>query len=161
MPLEQHHSPRTDRRRPQHSLFHIHGLRGRRRRYRRQEDAINAQLSLDWHPPHLFYLTLGIMLLSVADAHNTLQLLQLGAQEMNLLMDYLIRRDIDLFVTVKLAMTAVCLVVLVGYHHLSLFKRLKIRHILYSIFALYAGLISYEIAIWPGQGRVFLFLPAL
>ncbi len=157
MPLQQQYPPRTDRRRPQsHSLLHVHGMRGRRRRYRRRQDQVDTRLSLDWHPPHLLCLTLGIMLLCVADAHNTLQLLQLGAKEMNSLMDYLIRRDIDLFVTVKLGVTAACLVVLVGCQHLSLSKRLKIRHVIYSVFVLYAALISYEVAIWPGQGMAFL-----
>ncbi len=99
------------------------------------------------------------MMLCAADAHNTLQLLQLGAKEINSFMDYLIRRDIELFVRVKLGMTATCLVVLVGYQHIALFQLVRIRHILYAILTFYTGLISYEVAIWPGPYIPFIFIP--
>lgn len=157
---EQRDSQCRDRRRThKHPLIHVHGLRGRRRQHRRQEDQLQAQRALDWHDPQLLTLSLAIMVLCVADAHNTLQLLQLGAKEMNAFMDYLIQRDIELFVAVKLGMTAVCLVVLVGYQHIALFQLVKIRHLLYVICAFYAGLISYELAIWPGPHIPLLFIP--
>lgn len=151
--------PLADRRTKQASPFSLRALRARRRHVRRESDRSNPQLSLDWHAPRLLALTLAIMLLCLADAHNTLQLMWLGAQETNLLMDYLIRHGIRSFVQIKLGLTALCLVVLVAYQHVSLFDRFKIRHVLYTIFAFYVALIGYEILIWPGAGIPFIFLP--
>src|SRR3569623_529132 len=90
--------PLADRRIKQSSPFSLPGLRGRRRLFRRESDRSNPQLTLDWHGPRLLVLTLAIMVLCLADAHTTLQLMRLGAQEANLWMAFLIRRDIHYFV---------------------------------------------------------------
>src|SRR3569833_1784019 len=153
--------PLADRRKKQSSPFSLPGLRGRRRQFRRESDRSNPQLTLDWHGPRLLVLSLARMVLCLADAHNTLQLLRLGAQEAKLLMDFLIRRDIHSFVQIKLGLTALCLVVLVANQHVSLFVRIKIRHGLYTIFACYVALVGYEILIWPGAGIPLIFLPVL
>lgn len=150
--------PLADRRTKQATPFHLHALRGRRRHFRRESDRVNPHLSLDWHAPRLLALTIAIMLLSLADAHNTLQLMRHGAQEVNLLMDYLIRRNIDSFVQVKLGLTALGLIVLVAYHNVALFERFKIRHVLYTIFAFYVALVGYEMLIWPGPNSPLIFL---
>lgn len=134
-------------------------LHGRRRQHRRLGESGSASTPLDWHPPHLLAIILAILILCLADAHNTLQLLVSGAQEINLLMDFLIRKDPRLFLMVKLGITGACLVVLVAYQHFVIFNRLRIRHILYSIFGLYLGLIGYELAIWPGQHLAFFLIP--
>src|SRR3569833_2191977 len=102
--------PLADRRKNQSSPFSMPGLRGRRRQFRRESDRSNPQLTLDWHGPRLLVLPLAILVLCLADAHNSLLLLRLGAQEANLLMDYLIRRVILSFVHIKLGLTALCLV---------------------------------------------------
>jgi len=148
-----------DRRQKQaHPWFNIHCLRGRRRAYRRVADTNNPSLTLDWHQPHLLYITLAILFLCFVDAHNTLQLLQQGAEEANFFMDTLIRRSMVLFLAVKLGLTAVCMLVLVSYHHIMLFNLIRIRHVIYSIFGVYIGLIGYEIVIWPGPGVPFLLI---
>lgn len=152
--------PAAERRRRHASPFvSLHGLRGRRRRFRRAEDKLNPDLALDWHAPQLLGIVLGIMLLCLADAHNTLQLMQLGARELNLLMDYLIRQGVAPFVQVKLGLTALCLMLLVAHQHVALFKRFKVRHLLYIVFAFYTILIGYELMIWPGPGIPFIFIP--
>lgn len=156
--IPEQRGPLADRRTKQPSPFHLHALRGRRRHFRRESDRLNPHLSLDWHAPRLLALTIAIMLLCLADAHNTLQLMQHGAQEVNLLMDYLIRRDIDSFVQIKLGLTALGLIVLVAYHNVPLFERFKIRHVLYTIFAFYVALVGYEMLIWPGADIPFIFL---
>jgi hypothetical protein len=46
-------------------------LRSNRRQLRREEDADG--LFIDWHHPWLFFLALGIMMLSCADAFMTLR----------------------------------------------------------------------------------------
>ena len=150
----------TDRRKKQaHPWRNIHCLRGRRRRHRRLSDTANPYLTLDWHHPHLLYITLTILFLCFADAHNTLQLLAEGATEVNLFMDRLIHSSITLFMTVKMGMTAVCLVLLVSYHQCVLLKRFRVRHMIYSVLGLYVGLIAYQLAIWPGTGIPFILLP--
>lgn len=154
---EEQRGPLSDRRRPNASPFA--GLRGRRRRHRRLADRSNPHLTLDWHGPGLLGAALGVLVLCLADAHNTLQLMQLGARELNVLMDYLIRQGVAPFVQVKLAVTALGLIVLVAYQHVALTGRFKVRHVLYSLLALYAALIGYELAIWPGPGIPFLFIP--
>ena len=145
------------RRRLSHPWLNLHGLRGRRRCHRRQSDRANPDLALDWHPPHLLFVVLAILLLCAADANNTLQLLLWGAREINLLMELLIDTGPRVFLAVKLLTTGACLVVLVAYEHFVLFRRLRIRHVLYSVFGLYVGLIAYELAMWPGH-RLAIFL---
>src|SRR3569833_1296021 len=87
--------------------------------------------------------------------------MRLGAQEAKLLMDYLIRRDIHSFVQIKLGLTALSLEVLVAYQHVSLFDRIKIRHVLYTFFAFYVALVGNEILNWRGAGIPLIFLPVL
>ena len=53
----------------------------RRRGARRREDA--DVIFVDWHHPWLFFLSVGIMLLSCTDAFLTLTLLQRGMIEAN------------------------------------------------------------------------------
>lgn len=142
-----------------HPWLNIHCLRGRRRQHRRESDLYNPALTLDWHHPHLLYITLGTLFLCFADAHNTLQLLWEGAVEVNGFMDTLIRKSPTLFIEVKLALTAVCLVILVSYHHITLLNRVRIRYMLYSVFSIYVGLIGYELAIWPGHGIPLILIP--
>lgn len=143
-----------------HPWLNIHCLRGRRRRYRRVSDAHNPALSLDWHPSHLLLITLATLFLSFADAHNTLQLLWDGAVEINGFMDTLIHKSATLFIGVKLGLTAVCLIVLVGYQHFTFLNRIRVRYLLYSVFSIYVGLIGYELAIWPGHGIPLILIPS-
>src|SRR3569832_2620237 len=70
--------PLADRRKNQSSPFSLPCLRGRRRLFRRESDRSNPQLTLDWHVPRLLVLTLAIMVLCLADAHNLLFLLWFG-----------------------------------------------------------------------------------
>jgi len=142
-----------------HPWLNIHCLRGRRRQYRRASDSYDPALILDWHHPHLLLVTLATFFLCIADAHNTLQLIMDGAVEVNGFMDMLIQKSAALFIGVKLGLTAVCLIVLVSYHHLTLLNRVRVRHLLYSVFSIYVVLIGYELAIWPGQGIPLILIP--
>lgn len=155
---EQRRAQLADRRRPSSPFSSLHGLRGRRRRFRRDADSANPQLSLDWHAPKLLVLTIGIMLLCLADAHNTLQLIKAGAEEMNLVMEYLLSRGTLPFVWVKLGLTALSLVVLVAYQHVAVVGPFRVRHVLYSILLLYLALVSYEVILWSGAEQLSLFL---
>ena len=66
-------------------------LRSRRRAARRTGDA--EPLFLDWHHPWLFFLAVGIMIMSCMDAFFTLQLLERGMVEINPVMDAVIKRS--------------------------------------------------------------------
>jgi hypothetical protein len=150
----------VDRRQTQaHPWLNIHSLSGRRRQHRRESDSYNPTLNLDWHHSHLLYITLATLFLCFADAHNTLQLLSDGAMEVNGFMDILIHKSAALFMGVKLGLTAVCLIILVSHHHFTLLNRIRVRYLLYSVFSIYVGLIGYELAIWPGDGVPFIFIP--
>jgi len=155
---EQRRVQSADRRRPSSPFSSLHGLRGRRRSFRRDADRVNPRLSLDWHAPQLLVLTIGIMLLCLADAHNTLQLIKAGAEEMNLVMEYLLSRGTLPFVWVKLGLTALSLVVLVAYQHVTVVGPFRVRHVLYSILLLYLALVSYELILWSSAEQLSLFL---
>ena len=143
-----------------HPWLNIHCLRGRRRRHRRESDAYNPTLNLDWHHPHLLFITLATLFLCFADAHNTLELIWDGAVEVNGFMDILINKSATMFMWVKLSLTAVCLIILVGYQHFTILNRIRVRYLLYSVFSIYVGLIGYELAIWPGHGIPLILIPS-
>lgn len=151
----------VDRRQTQaHPWLNIHSLSGRRRQHRRESDLYNPALTLDWHHPHLLYITLATLFLCFADAHNTLQLLWDGAVEVNGFMDTLIHKSVALFMGIKLGLTAVCLIILVSHHHFTLLNRIRVRYLLYTVFSIYVGLIGYELAIWPGPGVPLILIPS-
>ena len=122
---------------------------GLRRRDLRRTDDQGGGYYVDWYEPSLLYLTLATIILSSLDAALTLQLLRLGATEINPFMDLLIRQDIRLFVTAKLTITSASLLFLVIHHKFRLFGHIKVRHLLYGILSLYSALIVYELSIWP------------
>lgn len=145
------------RQRPAHP-FALHRLRGRRRQLRRTEDLPRA-LDLDWHQPQLFLATTLLMLLCVADAHNTLQLLSVGASEINPFMDLLIRADTQLFVAGKLGITGVAVVILAACHNYRLGRYLRIRHLIYGFVGMYATLIVYQLNLWPSENILMFIRP--
>ncbi len=134
---------RRDRRR-QIRPFSMPGLCGRRRRLRRAGDRIGREEGLDAYPPTLMFTTIAILLLCALDAHNTLIILELGGREINPLMDFLIQTDHHLFIAGKFALTGFGVLLFVGYHHVSLWRQIKVRYILYGLLALYLLLIAYQ-----------------
>ncbi len=130
--------------------FNMHAMCGRRRRLRRTGDAIFVEHGVDVYPSGLLFVTLAILLLCALDAHNTLTILSLGGTEMNPFMDLLIQTDLYLFVGIKFILTGVGVVLFVGYHHLYLWKVIKVRYILYSVLVLYLLLIGYQWVLLAG-----------
>src|SRR5512134_2537158 len=93
-----------ERRRQDRRRFSLQALFGalftlRRRRSRRKDDQINAYI--DWYEPWPLVASVVIILLSSLDAFLTLILLNHGAVELNVLMDWLIKVDIRTFAAVK------------------------------------------------------------
>lgn len=117
-------------------------LRSRRRIRRRVCDG--AEPFVDWHHPWLFFLGVGVMLLSVTDAFLTLRLLERGAIEINPFMRILIDHDTLVFVSTKLALTGVGLLLLVYTSQLLLFQRVRVGAFITAFFCMYACLICYE-----------------
>jgi len=115
----------------------------RRRRSRRKGDHINSYV--DWYEPWPLVASLVIILLSGLDAFLTLVLLNHGAVELNMLMDWLIKTDIRTFAAVKLAMTGLALIVLVLHFNFHLYRVLPVRYLMCALMSLYAFLITHEI----------------
>jgi hypothetical protein len=140
----------AERRRLDRRRFTLRTLFGalftlRRRRSRRRGDQMNTYV--DWYEPWPLVASVVIILLSSLDAFLTLVLLNHGAVELNILMDWLIKMDIRTFAAVKLAITGLALVVLVVHFNFHLYKVLPVRYLMYALMPLYAFLIAHEISL--------------
>jgi len=142
--------PTLERRRQNRRRFSLRSLFGalftlRRRRSRRKDDQLNTYI--DWYEPWPLFASMVIILLSSLDAFLTLILLNHGAVELNILMDWLIKMDIRTFAAVKLAITGLALVILVLHFNFQIYKVLPVRYLMYALMPLYAFLIAHEISL--------------
>ena len=96
---------------------------------------------VDWHEPHLLFLALVILLLSVADAFLTLILLNHGATEAN--PAFVLNRHPQLFAAVKMLFTGVGVLVLVAVARARVFS-VRVATVLHWLLVAYAALIFYE-----------------
>jgi hypothetical protein len=140
----------VERRRQDRRRFNLRSLFGalftlRRRRSRRKDDQLNTYI--DWYEPWPLVASVVIILLSSLDAFLTLILLDHGAVELNILMDWLIKMDIRTFAAVKLAVTGLALVILVLHFNFNLYKVLPVRYLIYALMPIYAFLIAHEISL--------------
>jgi hypothetical protein len=117
----------------------------RRRRSRRKNDRLNSYT--DWYEPWPLIASVVVILLSSLDAFLTLILLNHGAVELNILMDWLIKTDIRTFAAVKLAVTGLALIVLVLHFNFHIYRVLPVRYLMYALMPLYAFLIAHEISL--------------
>ncbi len=115
----------------------------RRHLHRRCDD--NEAVFLDWHHPWLFFLSVGTMLLSVADAFLTLLLLERGMIEANPIMRIAMGESTTLFVGTKLTMTAFGILVLVYLAKQQFLNRFRTGLFLTAFFSAYACLVCYEL----------------
>jgi uncharacterized protein DUF5658 len=116
------------------------GITPRRRGGRR---AGEQHLPIDWHEPYLLFLSLTILLLSVADAFLTLTLIMGGAQEANPLLAYILRDHPEWFAALKMGLTGAGVLFLVAMARSRLFS-LRVGFVLQGIFVAYVALIAYE-----------------
>ncbi len=126
--------------------FSRYSLVGRRKKNRRFDEDKNYYV--DRYGPKYLILVVSILLLCAMDALLTLVLLNHGGVELNPVMAVLIEKDATLFLTVKLTITAVNLVVLLVHKNFLIFSRLKLRNIIFSLFFLYFILILYEVYLY-------------
>lgn len=117
------------------------GLTPRRRGGRRASDRDGV---VDWHEPHLLFLSITILLLSVADAFLTLTLMDKGATEANPFMAFVLDRHPELFATVKMLFTGIGVLVLVAVARTRLFSVVRVATVLHWLLIAYAALIFYE-----------------
>lgn len=130
-----------DRRRLTLGSFLRGGITPRRRNGRR---AGEQHLPVDWHRPYLLFLSLMILLLSVADAFLTLTLIMAGATEANPFLAFILRDHPELFAVVKMGLTGSGVLVLVAVARSRLFSIVRVETVLQGLFVAYVALIAYE-----------------
>jgi len=118
-------------------------FRPRRRTSRRESD--QHHYFFDWHRPRVLYLALGVLLLSCTDALFTLNLINIGASEGNALMASMLAGGVDRFVTSKIWITSLSVVILVVAARRRLFGVFNVEHLLQFFCAGYFLLICYEV----------------
>ena len=115
----------------------------RRRNFRRHQDMTNSYT--DWYSPWPLIATLAIIILCFIDAFLTLILLGKGAVELNIFMDLLIKKDIQLFTIVKMSVTGIALIVLVMHFNFRVYRIITVRYLIYAFVPLYMLLVAHEI----------------
>ena len=115
----------------------------RRRQHRRSTEA--DVIFLDWHHPWLFFLAVGTMILSCADALLTLQLIDRGMSELNPAMLALLDAGTSTFAAVKLALTACGILTLVFLAKVNFLNRFRTGLFLTAFFSGYSILVCYEL----------------
>ncbi len=138
------HSERgIERRTPSLSTLHGALFKYRRRGSRRQGEHINSYV--DWYGHWTLLATFTVILLCCADAFLTIVLLSNGAAEMNVLMDWLIQKDIRSFAVVKMGVTGLALVVLVMHLNFRVYKVIAVRYLIFALVPMYSMLIAHEL----------------
>jgi hypothetical protein len=115
----------------------------RRRRPQRRLDDFRYH-SLDWHAAHLLALSIGILLLSAADAFMTVTLLSRGAIEVNPIMALVVYKSAALFAALKMGMTGVGVLTMVFLARYRFMRVLRVELVMYAIFVGYLVLLGYE-----------------
>lgn len=93
----------------------------------------------------MLYLALAILLMCSADALFTLNLLAIGAEEMNVLMDALITHDVERFLALKIGVTGASVVLLGVAARRQFLGVIPVFRVLQFFCAGYAVLILWEL----------------
>ncbi len=117
--------------------------RSRRHASRRDDDS--GVIFLDWHHPWLFFLAVGIMLLSCADAFLTLTLMQHGMIEANPFMNAMLDQGTSVFAVSKVVMTGTSILILVFLAKSRFMNRFRTGLFLTIFFSAYCCLVCYEL----------------
>jgi hypothetical protein len=128
----------------------------RRRRPPRRLDDSRFQ-PVDWYSAHLLALSVGILMFSAADAFLTAILVAHGADEVNPVMANLFYRSVAIFAAYKMAMTGVCIVLMVFLARYRFMRMFRVELFMYLVLMVYAWLILYEM----GMLKVSKDLPIL
>ena len=90
-------------------------------------------------------MSIGILLLSAADAFLTGILLLHGADEVNPFMAVFVYRSVATFAAFKMALTGVSIVSLVFLSRYRFMRVLRVDLVLYAVLVIYFWLIAYEL----------------
>lgn len=132
---------RDDRRRLTLRTFIQGGLTPRRRGGRRAEDHSGV---IDWHSPHLLFLSVTILSLSVVDAFLTLHLIGEGATEANPFLAFVLEEHPQAFAAIKMGLTGLGILVLVAVARARVFGVMRVAVVLHGVALGYLALILYE-----------------
>jgi hypothetical protein len=130
----------TDRRRLSLRSLVYGAWRGRRVAERRTGTPAGY---VDRYPSSVVLAAVALFTLAMADAYGTLVLLEAGAQEVNPVMEALLQAEPAWFVPLKLAITAVGVLLLVLHKNFSL-GQIPALKLLYGLLGLYGCLVAYE-----------------
>ncbi len=117
----------------------------RSRRHQLRRDADSDAIFTDWHHPWLFFLAVGIMLLSCTDAFLTLLLIERGMIEANPFMAAMLGQGAATFAVSKVFMTGTSILILVFLAKSQFMNRVRTGLFLTIFFSLYCCLVCYEI----------------
>lgn len=117
----------------------------RSRRHKLRRDADSDVVFMDWHHPWLFFLSVGIMLLSCADAFLTLLLIDRGMIEANPFMAAMLGQGAATFAVSKVFMTGTSILILVFLAKSQFMNRVRTGLFLTIFFSFYCCLVCYEI----------------
>ncbi len=106
---------------------------------------------VDWYSAHLLAVSVGILLLSAADAFLTAILLLHGADEINPIMAVLVYRSVAVFAASKMAMTGISIMVMVFLSRYRFMRVLRVDLVLYAVLLVYVWLIGHEIWMLKGS----------
>lgn len=120
------------------------GIKMGRRIGERRVSEKGKPVYVDRYTGNVLLCVIAILLLSALDAYLTLNILNEGGEEINWFMAVLIEESTEKFVAVKLALTAMALILLVIHHNVRLSEFFRVRHLKYAILAGYSTLIGYE-----------------
>jgi hypothetical protein len=137
------------RRRPWWSVVYGSFNPRRRRPTRRLDDS--RFHPVDWYSAHLLAVSLGILLLSAADAFLTPFLLLRGADEVNPVMAVLVYRSVAMFAAFKMAMTGASILTMVFLSRYRFMRLVRVEVVLYAALAVYTWLIGYELWMLKGS----------
>ncbi len=133
-----------DRRKNSTPLFSRYTLSGRRMKARREKEE-EENYYVDRYEYKYLILIVAIVTLSISDAYFTLNLLQGGGIELNPFMAILISVNSNLFLVIKIFLTAGCVLFFLSHKNFRVFGRLRIVNMMYTVFILYVVLIVYEV----------------
>lgn len=143
-----HYTERTDRRQITVGFFSKHRLNGRRKNLRREDDLISSAHYVDRYQSQTIAASLAILVLCIFDAFMTLNLLNHGATEINLMMRLAIEEGVAAFILTKYLMTAISVIFLVVHSHFRIARSWHVRHIISGFALVYVVLLIYEVALW-------------
>ena len=135
---------RTERRRRRVWSVWYGSFKPRRRSHPRRVDDVRFH-SLDWYSAHLLAVSIGISLLSMADAFLTVTLLNSGADEVNPIMATLLEHGTLAFIAFKMAITGVCVTALVVLSKYRFLRLIRVEIVIYLVLVSYFSLIGYEL----------------